>query len=93
MFATIIAVLAIAFIFKIYADKIKANPEGISQYQTRFFIWVALSEAFPILLVVLDDESGKSRRSWGTYDSCTNYYHIYGVFSLFHLPANNGRCK
>lgn len=85
MFATIIAVLAIAFIFKIYADKIKANPEAISQYQTRFFIWVALSEAFPILLVVLGMMNQEKVGEAGELMIPALIIIIFMAFSLFFI--------
>lgn len=85
MFATIIAVLAIAFIFKIYADKIKANPEGINQYQTRFFIWVALSEAFPILLVVLGMMNQEKVGEAGELMIPALIIIIFMAFSLFFI--------
>lgn len=52
-FAALIAVISILVVFKINVEKIKENPDNVEKYQTRFFIGVAISEAIPIMLVVL----------------------------------------
>ncbi|TQS72204.1 hypothetical protein DX933_14610 [Ornithinibacillus gellani] len=51
--AAALAVLPISFIYKISIEKIKDNPKKIGEIQNKFFIWVGLAEALPIILVVL----------------------------------------
>lgn len=50
--ATALAVLPISFIFKITIERIKENPDVLMKAQTNFFIWVALIEVIPIILVI-----------------------------------------
>lgn len=53
--AAALAVLPILFIFKICIEQVKDqdNPINGEKVQTKFFLWVALIEALPILLIVL----------------------------------------
>lgn len=52
MFASILAVISILIVFKIFMDKIKRNPESRNTHQTNFFIGVAIAETIPIILIV-----------------------------------------
>lgn len=50
--ATIVAVLPILFIFKITVERVKENPNLKEKALIQFFIWVAIIETVPILLIV-----------------------------------------
>ena len=50
--AAALAVFSISIIFKISMDAIKEEPEKKNQVQTKFFIWLAISEIIPIILIV-----------------------------------------
>lgn len=50
--AAALAVFPILFVFKITLERIKENPQSREKAQTQFFIWVALSETIPIILIV-----------------------------------------
>ncbi|WP_368653321.1 hypothetical protein AB4Y30_16745 [Ornithinibacillus sp. 4-3] len=50
--ATLLAALPILLIFKISIERIKENPEAVMKVQTQFFIWVALAEVIPLLLII-----------------------------------------
>lgn len=51
--ATVLAVLPIAFLYKISLERLIENASAREKVQTNFFIWVALIEALPIVLIVL----------------------------------------
>ncbi|MFS0674982.1 hypothetical protein [Ornithinibacillus sp. 179-J 7C1 HS] len=50
--AAILASISILLIFKINVEKIKENPENLSNVQTKFFIGVAIAEIIPIILII-----------------------------------------
>jgi len=50
--AVIFSVIPISFIFKIYMDRLKENPDNRAEIQRNFFIWVFISEIIPIIFVV-----------------------------------------
>lgn len=50
--AVILAIIPILFIFKITMESIKEDPEQKNKAQIRFFIWVALSETIPLILII-----------------------------------------
>lgn len=50
--AALLAVLPILLIFKISIESIKENPNDYMKVQQRFFIWVAVAEIIPILLII-----------------------------------------
>lgn|SRR5699024_5108432 len=50
--AVIFSVIPISFIFKIYMDRLKENPDDRAEIQKNFFIWVFISEIIPIIFVV-----------------------------------------
>ena len=52
MIASIMAVISILIVFKIFIDKIKITPEKRGILQSKFFIGVAIAEAIPIILIV-----------------------------------------
>ncbi|SHF76540.1 hypothetical protein [Ornithinibacillus halophilus] len=51
--AAVLAVIPILIIFKINFEKVKENPEIIGQVQTKFFTGAAISEAIPLVLIVM----------------------------------------
>lgn len=51
--AAALAVIPILFFFKISMEELKENPSEKNKIQANFFKWVAISEALPILLIVL----------------------------------------
>jgi len=51
--ASVIAVIGILAFFKRNLEKIKDNPEMIEKYQTNLFIGSAISEAIPIVLIII----------------------------------------
>src|SRR5690625_431029 len=50
--AVAFSVIPISFIFKIYMDRLKENPNNQAEIQKNFFIWVFISEIIPIIFVV-----------------------------------------
>src|SRR5699024_63553 len=50
--ATALAVLPIAFIFKISLERLIEDPSSIAKIQTKFFLWIAIVEVLPILFVI-----------------------------------------
>ena len=50
--ATALAVLPIAFIFKISLERLIEDPSSIEKTQTKFFLWIAVVETLPILFVI-----------------------------------------
>lgn len=52
MFASILAVISILTVFKMFIDKVKQTPEDRTALQTKFFIGVAVAEVIPIILVI-----------------------------------------
>ncbi|HEX6593671.1 MAG TPA: hypothetical protein VF095_03670 [Bacillota bacterium] len=50
--ATFLAMIPFVVLFKISVERIKENPEQYAKTILSFFIWVALIEAIPILLIV-----------------------------------------
>src|SRR5699024_1780531 len=50
--ATALAVLPIAFIFKISLERLIEDPSSIEKTQTKFFLWIAIVESLPILFVI-----------------------------------------
>lgn len=52
LIATVIAVFPILVIFKVTVERIKENPEKLQKRFMQFFIFVALFEAIPIVLIV-----------------------------------------
>jgi F0F1-type ATP synthase membrane subunit c/vacuolar-type H+-ATPase subunit K len=50
--AAAIAVISISFIFKLSMDTIKEYPEEKYAVQTKFFIWLGVSEVIPLILIV-----------------------------------------
>ncbi|WP_231889804.1 hypothetical protein [Oceanobacillus sp. Castelsardo] len=51
--AAAIAAIGILFFFKRNLEKIKENPAMIEKYQTKLFIGSAISEAIPIVLIII----------------------------------------
>jgi F0F1-type ATP synthase membrane subunit c/vacuolar-type H+-ATPase subunit K len=51
--ASIIAVVGILTFFKRNLEKIKENPEMTGKHQTNLFIGAAISEAIPIVLIII----------------------------------------
>lgn len=50
--ATVIALIPLLIIFKVFIDKLKENPEAREKITVRFIIGAALSEVIPILLII-----------------------------------------
>ena len=50
--AVIFSVIPISFIFKIYMDRLKENPDNRAEIQKNFFIRVFIIEIIPIILVM-----------------------------------------
>lgn len=50
--ATFLAVIPFVIIFKISVERMKENPEQFIKTQVYFFIWVAMIETIPIILIV-----------------------------------------
>ncbi|RDW20579.1 hypothetical protein [Oceanobacillus chungangensis] len=51
--AAVLAAISISVLFKINIGKIKEQPEQASKVQTNFFIGVAISEAIPLILLII----------------------------------------
>lgn len=50
--AAALAVIGIISVFKINVNKIKENPEQLEKAQTSLFIGTAVSESFPLIMIV-----------------------------------------
>src|SRR5690625_2736941 len=50
--ASLLAVLPTLFIFKITVERVKENPDHKNKVQIQFFLWVALAEIIPIILII-----------------------------------------
>lgn len=50
--ATIVSVIPILFIFKITVERMKDDPSLIQKAQIQFFLWVAILEIIPIILII-----------------------------------------
>lgn len=53
VFASIIAVAAISFMYKMVLTRIIVDPDSYSKNMTKFFIGTGIGEAIPIILLVI----------------------------------------
>lgn len=51
--AAVLAVLGILFVFKRNVEKLKEDPDLIAKVNNQLFIGVAISEAIPIVLIII----------------------------------------
>ncbi len=52
MFGSVLAVISILIVFKMFIDKVKRAPEDRNALQSKFFVGVAIAEVIPIILIV-----------------------------------------
>lgn len=51
--AGVFSVVALVFLFKIYAEKVQEDPDNFNEIQKKFFIGVTVSKIIPALLLIM----------------------------------------